>query len=787
MQTFCRTLLSVLLLALPAVAQAQFAYTNNYGIWYYTTTNGTITITKYTGPGSAVTIPDRIPATTNGLPVTSIGNGALEHITNLTSVTIPNSVTSIGRLAFALCNGLTNLTIGNNVTSIGYEAFAACSSLTAISVDTNNPVFSSLDGVLFNHSQTILVAYPGGIAGDYTIPDSVTSIGDAAFNSCSRLATMTIGTNVTSIGSYAFLNCSRLSEIYFNGNAPSVGQYCFGFGRTIQCDPATAYYLPGTTGWSEFSTNSFLPVVQWNPLVLFNYTTNNGAITITGYHGSSDVVAIPSTCNGLPVTSIGVYAFLMHYSLTSVTIPNSVTNIGNYAFAWCWSLTNATIPDRVTSIGYDAFFECYSLTSITIPSSVTSIGADAFASCWDLTNVTIGSGVTNIGYNAFSGCARLSSVTIGNSVTSIGNGAFYGCASLTSITIPNSVTSIEGWAFGDCTSLTAITVDTNNPVYSSVDGVLFNKSQTTLTQYPAGKAGDYTIPNSVTSIGDNAFSYCVSLTGITIPTSVTNIGAHAFSSCTSISSITIPSSVTGIGGWAFASCTRLRSINVDASNVVYSSEHGVLFNKSQSTLIEYPGGKAGGYTIPDSVISIGEGAFYDCSSLGSVTIPNGVTDIGAYAFTSCTNMTSITIGYSVIGIGDRAFWNCTNLTGLYFQGNAPLLGGTNVFIGANSATVYYLPGTTGWGPTFGDRPTALWFLPNPLVLNNIPSFGVKTNRFGFIISWATNIPVVVEASTTLANPTWSPISTNTLSSGSSYFSDPQWKNYPGRFYRLRSP
>ena len=110
-----------------------------------------------------------------------------------------------------------------------------------------------------------------------------------------------------------------------------------------------------------------------------------------------------------------------------------------------------------------------------------------------------------------------------------------------------------------------------------------------------------------------------------------------------------------------------------------------------------------------------------------------------------------------------------------------------MFDGANNATVYYLPGTTGWGTTFGGRPTALWLLPNPLILTNGPSFGVQTNGFGFIISWATNIPVVVEACTNLANPAWSPVGTNTLTDGSSYFSDPQWTNYPARFYRLRSP
>jgi len=127
------------------------------------------------------------------------------------------------------------------------------------------------------------------------------------------------------------------------------------------------------------------------------------------------------------------------------------------------------------------------------------------------------------------------------------------------------------------------------------------------------------------------------------------------------------------------------------------------------------------------------------------------------------------------------------LRAIYFKGNAPSAPDSSVFYGDTSATVYYLPGTTGWTSTFGGRPTAPWYLPNPVILDFGPSFGVQANGFGFIISWATNRPVVVEACTNLASPTWSPVATKTLIGGSSYFSDPQWTNYPARFYRIRSP
>jgi hypothetical protein len=272
-------------------------------------------------------------------------------------------------------------------------------------------------------------------------------------------------------------------------------------------------------------------------------------------------------------------------------------------------------------------------------------------------------------------------------------------------------------------------VDALNSFYSSVDGVLFDKSTNTLIECPGGKAGSFTIPNSVNSIFEGAFD-----------------------TCTSLSSVIIPDSVTSIGDYTFEWCQNLTNV-----------------------------------MIGNSVTRIGEDAFNWCTSLTSVTIPNSVTSIGFYAFYNCVSLTSVTIGNSVTSIEDGAFERCISLTEACFQGNAPSLGWF-VFGGycesIDNATAYYLPGTTGWDTTFGDLPTALW---KPQVQTSDGSFGVLTNQFGFNISWASGQTVVVEACTNLANPIWSPVGTNTLTSGTSNFSDPDWTNYPGRFYRLRSP
>ena len=241
----------------------------------------------------------------------------------------------------------------------------------------------------------------------------------------------------------------------------------------------------------------------------------------------------------------------------------------------------------VTSIGKQAFANC-DFTSITIPDSVTSIGELSFFDCESLTGITIGNSVTSIGVRAFENCNSLTSVTIPDSVTSIGESAFQYCDSLTSITIGNGVTSIGDLAFENCHSITSIT-----------------------------------IPDSVTSIGDDTFEFCESLTSVAIGNGVISIGDWAFYGCEGLTSIAIPDSVTNIGVWAFGECSNLTEIRVNANNKNYTSQDGVLFNKDKTELIQYPiGNERKTYDIPNSVTSIGGGAFQDCENLTDIYILN---------------------------------------------------------------------------------------------------------------------------------------------------------------------
>ena len=261
---------------------------------------------------------------------------------------------------------------------------------------------------------------------------------------------------------------------------------------------------------------------------------------------------------GVEVIGNGAFAFCN--SLTIINIPNSVTTIGESAFGGCESLTNINIPNSVTTIGKSAFGWCKSLTNINISNSVTTIGYLTFWSCESLTNINIPNSVTTIGKSAFGWCKSLTNINIPNSVTIIGDRAFWGCDFLTCITIPSSVVTIIGNPFynwhGDLYN--------ESKAFIYEDHVLFNKSKTALIAYKA-KETNYTIPNSVTTIGEGAFSGCDSLTSINIPNSVTTIGEDAFSDCISLTSISIPNSVKMIGKDAFAFCDSLTFINIPNS------------------------------------------------------------------------------------------------------------------------------------------------------------------------------------------------------------------------------
>ena len=399
-----------------------------------------------------------------------------------------------------------------------------------------------VDGIYYNYldGNEVEVTYRGLYSNSYhdEYLDSITLFETVTFNDTIY--------NVTSIGDSAFAYCSSLTSVVICNSITNIGMYAFD----------SCYNITSIT-----IGNAVRQIRQGT----FKNCSSLNSITI------------PNS-----VTYIGNNAFFQCKYLSSITIGNGVTIIGSGAFRGCWLLTSITIPESVTSIGSYAFYDCQGLSSVTLGNSVTSIGDSAFYFCYRLTSVVIPNSLTNLGESAFYQCWSLASVTIGNGLKKIRANTFYECSSLTSVVIGSSVTSVEGNAFDRCISLISATINSNalvNSGASDLDNI-----------FPRVK--HYVIGDSVTSIGDSAFS-SGSLTSITIGNSVTRIGEYAFFSCKGLVSISLPESVTHIGKSAFSGCKSLTSV-----------------------------------TIPNSVTNIGLSAFYNCSNLQSLTIGAGVTYIG---------------------------------------------------------------------------------------------------------------------------------------------------------------
>ena len=524
-------------------------------------------------------------------------------------------------------------------------------------------------------TKTITISGSGAMANHFKLPwwsnydseikkvvieNGVTSISEGAFSDCTALISVEIPDSLTTIANRAFLNCTELTTITIPKNVTTIGESAF-------------------EGCTKLTT-----------------------------------ITIPNN-----VTTISERAFCDCKSLEAIEIPDNITSIENGAFEGCTALKIITIPKNVKIIDQYAFYNCTALTSVTIGEGVTTIDAYAFLNCTALTTITFLKNVTTIVYCAFDNCNALSSVNV---PCNWDGSIYFGEIKLniaehkpikTATCISKAECSVCGeygdfaphtYENGKCTAANCNNACAHETITDGVcvacGGKHCGKTETdkVVWFYDASDDGnDETLPiltitgkgamadfnatsapwksyqsnittvvigSGVTAIGNYAFSGCKALASVTIPESVTTIGAGAFYFCIKLISITIPESVTTISNSAFYSCTALTSIEVDVNNSTYlSDDNGVLFNKDKTELICYPVGKtATSYTIPDGVKSIGDIAFYDCTSLTTIEIPDSVTTIGEYAFNGCTALASVTIPDSVETIGSQAFSYCTSLT-----------------------------------------------------------------------------------------------------------------------------
>ena len=642
-----------------------------------------------------------IPGTAKG-----IADFAFGCCMNLESVVIPKSVGKIADYAFSDCTNLTEVTIAEGVKSIGDCAFVGCENLKKIDLPDSVTKIGSgafdrtgLDGVL----KGWLFEVPEGDKdkSEIVISGEVTRIADGVFSECKNLESVVIPDSVTGIADGAFSGCTTLKKV-------------------------TIPQVVCTKGLRKVFLDSYGSITQ---VVINAGVTNIGEFAFDNCT-SLDSVVIPDG-----VTSIGDCAFDGCTGLESVVIPNSVTSIGEDAFRYCESLKEVAVPQVVCDRGIrNVFSSSYgSITQVVINAGVTSIGDEAFGGCMSLESVVIPNGVTSIGDEAFGSCTNLVSVVIPDGVTSIGNWAFYGCTGLESVVIPNSVTSIGDSVFNRCTSLKRVVV----PQVVCDRGIrnVFSDSSSSITQVVicAGvtSIGDeefegcmslesVVIPDSVTRIGENAFSDCPNAR-VVISDGVTSVGADTFSGCTSLGAIVIPNSVTSIADGAFEGCTGLKDVTVP--QVICDQGMMNVFSDS-SSLITQVVINAGvtrikekafenctsleSLVIPNSVTSIEENAFTGCTGLKDVTIPQvvcdgktrgmfwtgtirdvfpgsygsitqvvinaGVTNIGKNAFIYCGNLQSVVIPDSVTSIGDSAFYGCENLESIVIPDSVMSIG-----------------------------------------------------------------------------------------------------------------
>ncbi|MDR2810241.1 MAG: leucine-rich repeat domain-containing protein [Tannerellaceae bacterium] len=573
---------------------------------------------SYCGNLLSVTIPNSVEIIDNGAfsncgslvsaaigdSVTNIGQNAFAN-TSLISIEIPYSVTNIGTTPFGGCGnlatvivrapsigntfsglGITSLTLGDSVKTIGVNAFGGCSKLSSITFG------KALTGIGSN-------AFSGCSAlTSVELPSSLKTIGASAFQSDTHLASVSIPASVTEIGANAFRDCKELANITIHWTTPiaipaSAFQGVNPSAATLHVPYGTADLYQAAPVWKDFRIEAAAPEGT-----IWNLTST---MTATFYEDSTLIIRTTKAGGEAMPDFNGAQApwhdnNVGNTTIASVVVEEGVTSIGDYAFMWCFSVTSVTLPSTLTAIGTHAFFDCGKLTSVpTLPASVTLVEANAFGNCSTLTAIevdaanpaylsdqgvlytkdrttlhtfpagktgtfVIPSSVRILGESAFHG-SKLTSVEIHNEVTTIKSSVFRYC-SIPVLNIPASVTSIGYNVFEYSSALTAIHVDAGNTAYTSEDGVLYNKNKTTLICYPAGKSGlSFDIPATVTNIEVSAF-HSSTLSSVTIPSSVKTIGNLAFEFCSNLSSISIPASVQAIVPGAFGHCYNLMDVTV---------------------------------------------------------------------------------------------------------------------------------------------------------------------------------------------------------------------------------
>jgi len=645
--------LAVCLLMLCGVAAAEandFSYVDNG--------DGTATITGYTGTETELTI----PASIDGLKVTAIGAKAFRFNIEITSVVIPEGVTKIGSGAFQGCRLIQSVTLPSTLVTIEGAAFMNCYQITELRIpaattdvyagafrgssiplviDSANTAYTVVDGVLYTADRKVLKFCPDNKTGVFSIPEGTEEIESGAFFACNSITEVHIPASVTTIPAYTFYPMGALNAFVVNEASQSyqaVDAMLLTKDGTLVVASCDSLYGKVTIpdGVKTIGANAF------TSSDITEFVFPEGIVTIEAYAIEAyrlEKINLPSS-----LTSIDSNAFSSKQSSLVATVEE-----GSYAHQWC--IDNEVVVEVVSKTTDSASFTYTNNgdgtatitgytgaeTELTIPASidglnVTVIGSSVFENNETITNVVIPEGVATIGQYAFWQCWNLQSVSLPETLTTIEDYAFSFCSSLTELTIPAATTSIGAAFYGMPTS---ITVDGANTAYKTVDDVLYTIDGKTLMFCPNIKEGAFSIPQGTETIGVGALFGCGELTEIHIPASVNEIPGDTFGQ------------TRGLTGFV-----------VDENNTAYKAVNGMLLSKDGTLLHTVPMTFSGTVTVPESVTTIGNGAFRGSwPGITEIILPDGIAALEWEAFLNQTALEKINLPASLTSISDFAFYN----------------------------------------------------------------------------------------------------------------------------------
>ncbi len=605
---------------------SNWAADNDYNVQY---ADYGYVITKYNGFDSNITIPAKITSEYvegEEYPVSYICPDAFKDCTTVKSVRVLGNA-CIRENAFSNCPSITTINIASGITKIHPDAFQNCPSLKSINVNEDNEIYSSLDGVLYNKSQSDLLRYPEGKSGSFTMPDTVSGLYNNAFDNCN---------NITSINLSKNLGTGSEDEGWSTDYDPT------DYNESSIYSDRLVIYLPVS------SLKSCKNLTSASVENSSNYKSKDGVISTT----DGIILFCPVAKSGaytLPTyaTAIDSDAFSGCTKLTSITVPSTLKTIDSYAFSGCTGLTSVSLPSTLTSIYKYAFSGCTSLKTISLPDSVNTISEGAFSGCTGLTEITIPKGLTCLGNSSYNTHPTYYDEDDPDSEYEIEEpeiepefddpdynphttGIFYGCTNLKTVKLPDNLEQITNYCFSDCTSLTSITLPNKmnyigSYVFYNCDAlkkIVIPKNVTSIGYGIFAESGlvNASISGSITAIPSSAFDNCVYLESVSMPNTVESIDSDAFNKCTAMKSITLSSALKTIDSNAFFGCKALRNI-----------------------------------TIPKKVKNINPYAFSDCSGLTNVKFACDETIMGEKAFNNCSSLKSVKLPSGTAGIGNEAF------------------------------------------------------------------------------------------------------------------------------------